>query len=136
MAAVLTTNSNPLDDRTDSLQDATTPLLATTAITKDAQLFPMPKWAPRQGRNRAHLLWESSLRQLLAAFGLTMDQLEEDAPPLPQQTLHATRNATPTDDGWHSLPGLASPSCTHPAISRLVADTKALAEPSYLSLPL
>ena len=54
MAAVLT-NSNP----SESLSKDATPLLANTAITNTAQLFPMPKWAPRQGRNQAFVVWES-----------------------------------------------------------------------------
>ena len=75
MAAVLDTQGNPLEDRTIEPSEPATPLLATTAITNTAQLFPISKWAPRQGRNRAYVVWESSVRQLLAAFGLTWEQL-------------------------------------------------------------
>ena len=69
------TSANPLDGAA-RYTLSTTPLLATCAIAGDAHRFPIPKWAPRQGRNKAFTVWHSAIRQLFAAFGLTLDQLE------------------------------------------------------------
>ena len=87
------TSANPLDGAA-RYTLSTTPLLATCAIAGDAHRFPIPKWAPRQGRNKAFTVWHSAIRQLFAAFGLTLDQLDEEPPALSLQhtALHGTRS--------------------------------------------
>ena len=59
-----------------------TPLLSTMAIQPQYR-FPIPSWAPRSGRTEAYELWLVSIHQLLAAFGLTMEQLHEETPDNP-----------------------------------------------------
>ena len=98
MLAAQNDAANPLDSASRSAL-STTPLLATCAIAGDSQRFPIPKWAPRQGRNRAYTVWISAVRQLFAAYGLTLDQLSEDAPSLPSSTLaRRSTSATGTED--------------------------------------
>ena len=67
-----------------------TPFLAAGPVPA-AHLFHIPAWAPRTGRTLAFSKWELALHLLLAAYGLSPQQLY-DAPPI--NPLHA--DSTPT----------------------------------------
>ena len=56
-----------------------TPFLARTTIPSSHR-FPIPTWAPRSGRGMTFHKWWSAVRKLLAAYGLTPDCVDEEAP--------------------------------------------------------
>ena len=70
---------------------ALSPLLATAPIPS-AKLFPIPSWRPRDGRNDSYDKWLRAVRQLLAAFDITEERLEEQPPaPIVSSSMIVTR---------------------------------------------
>ena len=61
---------------------ATTPLLAVSAIPQSA-LFPIANWRPRDGRGETFTKWWRNVLQLLHAFDVTEEQLNDEPPAMP-----------------------------------------------------
>ena len=70
---------SPVSPYEDEAPNMPLPLLAICAIPT-SQLFPIESWKPRAGRNAAFFKWYSGINQLFAAYGLTMEQLNESVP--------------------------------------------------------
>lgn len=64
---------------TQQTPSATTPLLATSMIPA-SQRYPITPWAPRSGRGPVYHQWNRDIGRLLAAFSLTWDDIQHDAP--------------------------------------------------------
>ena len=63
-----------------------TPFFAVSPISS-GQLFPIPVWRCRDGRNDEFEEWQRAVKQLLNAFNVTMEQLKEE-PPTPPSAKH------------------------------------------------
>ena len=61
---------------------STAPLMATTDVPAGS-LFPMHGWNPRKGRGLDFHKWHSSLKRLVAAFGLTLAEFRAGPPSVP-----------------------------------------------------
>ena len=66
-------SSGPLQARI-----STTPLMATHSVPS-RDLFPVPVWRPRSGRDAAYVRWERAKKMLLNAFGVTRGELSKGA---------------------------------------------------------
>ena len=61
------------------LRLSTTPFMATSPVPA-RDLFPVPVWRPRGGRDAAYAHWARGRKMLVAAFGVTEEELLKGCP--------------------------------------------------------